>query len=412
MRKLALGLTVGVALAVGVATSATAYSTSGFSIWTIAGTGGFCSGTNCGNGGSATAAELGAPEGVAVTKSGNVLFTDANGYRVQEITPGGAIKTVAGTGKQCSSGKCGDGGKATKATFGEPSGIAVNKAGDIYIADSDTDTVREINAKTGKISLIAGKLNDPCPTPASCGNGGKATNARLHSPYGLAVSAAGNIYIADQNDNEIREVVVKTGIIKDVAGDGTICSTTPACGDGGSPTTAELSDPTGVAVSGSGNVYIADFADQEVREISAKSHLISRIAGNGAVCTTQPCGDGGKATSATMYYPFDVILNASGDVFVSDEGDYEVREIVPSTKDIVTVAGDGNGCAYAQSACGDGGAATLAQISDPAGLANAPGGGLFIADFADEKVRWLTGPQVSKAVARSSIKGDALLSHR
>jgi sugar lactone lactonase YvrE len=411
MKRIALGLTVTAALAVGVA-AATGFPTTGFTIWTIAGNGVACTTSHCGVGGPATRAELFGPNQLAVTKSGALVFSDSGEKRVQEITTGGTLKAIAGSGKACTSGKCGDGGKATNAAFTFPTGVAINSAGDIYVADTDAAVVREINAKTGKISLVAGQLNKPCATPSSCGNGGKATKAKLNDPLGLAISKAGNVYIADRGDQEIREILVKTGIIKDVAGDGTYCASAPSCGDGGSATSATLNSPLAVALDGSGNVYISDGGDNEIRKVSAKSGVITTIAGNGTACATTPsCGDSGPATSAELNFPFGLTVDKSGDVFVADQNDLEVREILPASKQIITVAGNGSACPNTESPCGDGGAAADARIDPPSGVATAPGGGLFVADFVDNRVRWLSGPGVSKSAARLRYMRAALAAH-
>ncbi|HWE33336.1 MAG TPA: hypothetical protein VG410_07625, partial [Solirubrobacteraceae bacterium] len=185
---------------------------------------------------------------------------------VREVT-GGTISRVAGDGSVCGTASqppptCGDGGTATAAKLWGPFGLALDARGDLFIADSEDEEIREVTP-AGTISAVAGN-GTHCTTAPTCGDGGPATSAQLNAPSGVAVDPDGNLYIADNNTNEVRRVT-PAGIITRVAGAGTHCATAPACGDGGSATSAQLYAADGVATDTSGNVYVADSLDNEVR---------------------------------------------------------------------------------------------------------------------------------------------------
>jgi hypothetical protein len=208
-----------------------------------------------------------------------------------------------------------------------------------------------------------------------CGDGGLATSANLYYPYGVAVDNTGNIYIADFVDNRIRKVAAGTGIITTIVGiDGAQCpapvgsAPTGVCGDGGPPLSANLYNPTGVAINDAGDLYIADGLDQRIRKVSVTTGLITTIAGTGVSCatTTGPCGDGGAATSAQLGPIYGLALDSVGNVYISDTADYRIRKVTVATGIITTVAGNGNSCTPTN-ACGDGGLAinaTLAKTYD------------------------------------------------
>jgi sugar lactone lactonase YvrE len=378
------------------ASAATSYAISRF-----AGDGNACATSACGDGGAATEAQLDYPSGVAVDSAGNAYIADSADSEIRMVTPSGTISTVAGQRSLCTSptATCGDGGPATSAQLNGPSGVAVDSSGNVYIADTNDNRVREVVAATGDIETIAGTGAHCASTTASCGDGGPATSAQLNGPSGVAVDSSGNVYIADTGDNRIREVVAATGDIETIAGTGVQCGTTQAsCGDGGPAKSAELGGPYGVAVDSSGNVYIADTLDSEIRMVSASSGTITTIAGGGNPCgsPTSTCGDGGPATSAQLAGPRAVAVDASGDVYIADGNDERIRMVSASTGIITTIAGDGTACSSAPS-CGDGGEATAAQLKTPTGVAVDAAGSVYIADRDDQEVRLLT-PSASPTV--------------
>ena len=228
-----------------------------------------------GDGGSAINAQFYAPAYLAMDNSGNIYVADFQDYCIRKITPAGTISTIAGTGI---AGYSGDGGPATAARLNNPLAVAVDSSGNVYIADQQNMAIRKVTP-SGIISTIAGN-----GTPGYSGDGGPATSAKINAPTGVAVDSAGNVYIADNQNNRIRKVST-AGVITTIAGNGTAGST----GNGGPATAAELAYPLSVALDKNGNVYIVDEAS-DVRKIN-HAGIISKIAGNGLPGYS---GDGGR----------------------------------------------------------------------------------------------------------------------
>jgi sugar lactone lactonase YvrE len=210
-----------------------------------------------GDGGPATSAELYYPYGVAVDTAGNLFIADEGNNRIRMVTPGGVISTVAGNGIFGFSGHNGDGGPATSAMLAAPEDVAVDTAGNLFIADTWSNSVRKVTPG-GVISTVAGN-----GTGGYSGDGGPATSAILAAPEDVAVDTAGNLFIADDGNQRIR-MVTPGGVISTVAGNGT----GGYSGDGGPATSAELYYPSGVAVDTAGNLFIADFDNQRVRMVT------------------------------------------------------------------------------------------------------------------------------------------------
>jgi sugar lactone lactonase YvrE len=384
--KLLLVLIATMALS-GAASLAFAGGAVAYSIWPLAGSGTACSTPpSCGDGGPATVAQLAFPEGVAVSPAGDAYIADYADNEVRKLSVTGTIGAVAGGGTPCSNPPaCGDGGPATDAQLSFPDGVAVDQAGNVYIADTGDNEVRKVSPG-GNITRLAGN-GTACASPPSCGDGGSATAAQLRSPFGVAVDRAGNVYVADAGDNEVRKVS-PSGKISRVAGAGTACAKPPNCGDGSAATSAQLNFPAGVAADQAGNVYIADDGDNEVRKV-ASGGTISRIAGSGTACSAPPaCGDGGPAVSATLGAPDGVAVDHNGNVYVADDLDNEIRK-VSSSGTISRIAGSGAACAQLSS-CGNGGSATSAQLNYPDALAVDPSGNVYVGDTFDQQLRWLS----------------------
>jgi sugar lactone lactonase YvrE len=353
-------------------------------IGTVAGDGMCC---YAGDGGLATSAEMNQAYSVTVDSSGNIYFPEWNNYRVRKVTAStGDISTVAGTG---TGGYNGDGEAATSAELNGPQGVAVDKSGNLYIADTWNNRIRKVTVSTGKISTVAGD-----GTKGYSGDGGAATSAELYYPEGVAVDNAGNIYIADVGNSRIRKVTVSTGKISTVAGDGTLGYS----GDGGAATSAELYEAIDVAVDSVGNLYISDWGNARIRAVNtgtAKITIanvaipagdIATIAGTG---TFGFSGDGGPAVSAEMDEPHGIAVDTSGNVYFADYFNDRIREITASSGDISTFAGDGTA-----SYTGDGGAATSAGLDEPLGVAVDAGNNIYIADTFDYRIRVVGGGNV------------------
>ena len=333
-------------------------------ITTVAGTG---DREFSGDGGPATEAEL-RPLAVAVDGAGNLYIADYGNSRVRRVDAEGTITTVAGTGDSRFSG---DGGPATEAGL-DPRAVAVDGAGNLYIADYDNHRVRRVDAE-GTITTVAGSGDE-----GFSGDGGPATEAGL-DPRAVAVDGAGNLYIADHRNRRVRRVDAE-GTITTVAGSGD----EGFSGDGGPATEAGL-DPRAVAVDGAGNLYIADQFNRRVRRVDAEG-TITTVAGSGS---TEFSGDWGPATEAGFYTPNGLAVDGAGNLYIAD-GRLRVRR-VDAEGTITTVAGTGDWIFS-----GNGGPATEAGLS-PRALAVDGAGNLYIADYRNSRVRRVEQPSLAPA---------------
>jgi trimeric autotransporter adhesin len=282
---------------------------------TVAGTG--IAGSS-GDSGQATDAKLKSPSGVTVDASGNLYIADTGNNKIRMVTTAGIISTVAGTG---SAGSSGDEGAATLATLNSPKGVFVDGSGNIFIADTNSDRIRKVTAATGIISTLAGTIT------GYAGDGGLATAAQLKKPSGVWVDAAGNIYIADTDNDRIRKVAAAAGIISTVAG-----TITGYAGDGGLATAAKLKKPSGVWVDAAGNIYIADTDNHALRLVNIHTGFIGTMAGTG---TAGYNGDSQAAVQARLNSPRGVALGLTrggGRIYISDSGNNRIRTLFLKTE--------------------------------------------------------------------------------
>jgi sugar lactone lactonase YvrE len=318
-----------------------------------------------GAGGSATSAAIGYTKGVALDGNGNLYFTDSSNSVVWMVSAGtGSISIVAGNGKP---GYSGDGSLATSAELNAPSGLASDKAGNLYIADSNNSVVRRVAAGTGVITTFAGNGH-----AGYSGDSGAATAAELNNPDGVALDSAGNIYVADSGNGVIRKILASNGLITTIAGN----ETTVYSGDGGLATSAGFGGINGIALDGANNLYIADGSGR-IREVEASTGIITTVAGNGDWGYS---GDGGPATGAEIADE-GVAIDSAGNIYISDGGE-AIREVSGSPAFITTVAGSGFYGYY-----GDGLSATVAEIDGPMGIAFDGTGDLYIADSSNYRIR-------------------------
>ena len=256
----------------------------------------------------ATTGYVNHPWGLAFDGSANLYIVDTGNHRVRKVTSG-VIATIAGTGV---AGFSGDGGLASRAELNNPAGMAIDAAGNLYIADRLNHRVRRIDP-SGIITTVAGT-----GTKGYNGDGDLATQAQLDTPEGVAVAAAGNLYIADRQNHRVRRID-PSGIITTVAGTGW----KGYSGDGDLATQAQLNDPTGVALDAVGNLYIADRVNHRIRKVGL-SGVITTIAGTVLAGFN---GDGFLATATQLLYPISVAFDADGNLYTGDSNNHRVRKV-------------------------------------------------------------------------------------
>lgn len=386
-----------------------------------------------GDGGRATAAQLDGPAGLAVDKDGNLFIADSSNNRIRRVGRDGVISTYAGNGQV---GFGGDGGMAAAAQLSGVTGIAVDGAGNVYFSQPGSHRVRRVRAD-GAISLFAG-----AGTAGFSGDGGAATSALLFNPQGLEVDAAGSVFIADNQNHRIRKVTA-AGTISTVVGNGM----QRFAGDGAAAELASLSGPADVALDVAGNLYVSDLLNGRVRMVNAAG-VISTVAGGGGLPQNGPAlqaslpaptglaidsegrlivvasyarqvrrvslltittiagvlpgggaGDNTPATSTTLLSPFGVVVDAAGNVLVSDQVDNRIRKISPAGI-ITTYAGTG---LYGWN--GDGSPATTAAIGAPRGMSLDATGNLFLISGAMSGVRRIASTGAVSTIAGTGAAG-------
>ena len=324
-----------------------------------------------GDGGPATAAgvKMNQPVALAIDLAGNVFIAEGNGSRVRMVSAtGGIISTVCGTGTIAF---FGDYGPATAAKLSTPRGLAIDPAGNLVIADGNNNRIRRIDHSTGIITTIAGT-----GAAGFAGDNGPATAADFFIPHDVKYDAAGNLYVCDCFNNAIRKIST-SGIITTIAGNGT-----PGCsGDNGPATAASLHFPRRSAFDAAGNLYVVDGNNNSIRRINSTTGIITTVAGSptGAYGTS---GDGGPATVALLSGPTSVKFDAAGNMYIADYGNQRIRKVSAATGIMNTIVG--NGLPYET---GDGGPATAATIDKPFDIEFDASGNLYIADYGGQTVR-------------------------
>jgi len=336
-----------------------------------------------GDGGKATEARLKLPAGLTIDRKGNLYIADRNNHRIRKVDSRGNITTVAGNG---TAGFSGDGGKATEAQLSRPSGVAVDGKGNLYIADRSNDRIRMVNSK-GIITTFAGNGMDGFK-----GDSGPATKAQLSKPFGLALDKKGNLYIADRGNNRVRRINPQ-GIIHTVAGDGGFFF----MGDNGPAYRASIAGPTGVAVDKNGVLYIADRNNNRIRSVDTQG-MIRTIAGTGHQDYN---GDSEMARDTNLHLPFGVALDQDDKLLVVDRSHYRIRRVDTRRGGITTVAGNG-----IKMFAGDGGPAAGAKLSFPHGIAVDKKDNLIISDKGHYRIRRVTQDGIIQTIAGNGIRGN------
>lgn len=315
----------------------------------------------------ATSVKFEYPEALAVGHEGDLLVAAQRQHQIFRLNKSGEISLVAGNGRR---GFSGDGGRAVDASLDNPGGVAVDAAGNVIIADTYNNRIRQVDARTGIIGTIAGggkgdawKDNYP------------ALTASLAGPTGLAVDPEGNLLFTDSGHFRVRKVDRASGLIQAVAGRGTNRYT----GDGGPAMSADLENPGSLALDSGGNLFIVEAGDDRVRRVDARTKLISTFAGTGAQGFS---GDGGPAPNARLYGPRGVAVDREGNVFIADAFNRRIRRIDAGTGLISTVAGTG-----APGLGGNGGPAASAELFEPLYVVVDPAGNLYFIELYGRCIR-------------------------
>ncbi|MFD4373352.1 RICIN domain-containing protein [Streptomyces sp. NPDC058486] len=344
---------------------------------------------------AAVKAQLNRPFGIAVDATGTVYFSDLGNHRIRKITTDGRISAVAGTG--VAGNRAGGAGTALETQLYGPRGVAVDAAGAVYVADTENHRIRKITPD-GRISIVAGD-----GAAAFFGDGRPAGTARLQRPHDVAVDAAGVLYIADFLNNRIRKVGAD-GVISTFAGGAAAASQK----EGVPATSVQLNRPSAVALDRDGSLYIADSENHRVRKVTADG-VITTVAGNGKAGSG---GDGKPAVEAQLNQPMGLVVDGTGALYIADHKGHRVRRVTADGL-IETVAGTGSGGFE-----GDGGTAAEALLNNPVGLAVDCVDALYIADHTNNRIRKVASPRmaglpnsgevVSWANARSGLRMGVL----
>ena len=330
------------------------------------------------------------PEGVAVDNAGNVYVADSLNETIRKVTPAGAVTTLAGM-----TGNLGSvDGKGSEARFNGPQGIAVDRAGNIYVADTISCTIRKITSD-GVVTTLAGLVN------VSGSKDGKGSDARFGSMFGgpssVAVDGAGNIYVADKANQTIRKVT-STGVVTTLAGVAGSQGT-----NDGPANVARFYDPEGVAVDKSGNVYVADFNNHTIRKVTPKGMVTTLAALAGSLGFVDGKGSAARFGNVPSFGPSGVAVGTDGNIFVADTGNHAIRKVTPEGV-VTTLAGSAGGTGSAD------GAGSFARFRYPGGAAVDKAGNVYVADTGNDTIRKMTPQGVVTTLAglagqRGSVDG-------
>ena len=336
-----------------------------------------------GDGGPAANASFRVPAGLAFDSEGNLYIADRENHRVRKVDPKGYISTFAGIGE---AGFSGDEGPAVKARLNLPSGVVVDKKGNLYISDRSNDRIRVVDKK-GVIRTYAGS-----GVAGFQGDAGPALKAQLDKPFGIALDETKNLYIADRNNNRVRKVS-PDGIITTVAGDGGFFF----MGDNGPAYRASVAAPTGVALDSKGNLYIADRNNNRVRVVD-RTGMIRTVVGTGQQDYN---GDSEVARETNLYLPFGLTVDSNDNLLVIDRSHYRIRRIDPKSGQVETVAGNG-----VKLFAGDGGPATGATLSFPHGMSVDKEDNLIFSDKGHFRIRKITPDGIINTIGGNGLRGN------
>jgi trimeric autotransporter adhesin len=311
-------------------------------------------------------AELNQPTAVAMDRNGDLFIADAANDVIRKVSrKNGMITTVAGAAFAC--GDSGDNGPADEALLCSPDGITVDRLGNLLIADTANHRIRRVDHRTHIITTVAGT-----GVIGFSGDGGPATSAQLAAPNDVKVDAFDNLYIADTANFRVRRVDARTGIIQTAVGNGT-------GGDGSLAVDAQIGESFGLAFDHVGNLFIGDSTQNSVHRVDRKTGILTTVAGSGVYGYS---GDGGQATAAMLGGPFGVAVDKRGFLYIGDEGNERVRRVDLHTGIITTYAGNG-----VTGFSGDHGPALEAEFRAPSGVLLDGADRLYIADQSNQRIR-------------------------
>jgi streptogramin lyase len=306
--------------------------------------------------GTGSAARFNGPRGMAVDSTGNIYVGDTGNDTIRKVTPAGVVTTLAGAPGNYG----GADGTGSDAQFFSPRGVAVDRAGIVYVADTYNNTIRKVSP-AGVVTTLAGK-------PASQGStDGTGSEARFTYPSGVAVDSAGNVYVADTSNNTIRKVT-PAGVVTTLAGHAGIQGS-----EDGTGSAARFLQPTDVAVDSAGNVYVADFYSDAIRKVTPAG-VVTTLAGQAGI---QGSADG-TGRDAQFRDPWGVAVDGTGNVYVTDYGNSTIRKVTPEGV-VTTLAGGNNSSAD--------GTGSGAGFNGPEGVAVDSTGNLYVADTGNYTIR-------------------------
>ncbi len=336
-----------------------------------------------GDGGPATQAKLRVPAGLCFDSKGNLYIADRENHRVRKVDTKGIISTIAGNGI---AGYSGDGGPATQANLNLPSGVVVDKNGNIFISDRSNNRIRVVDSK-GNIQTFAGSGAE-----GYNGDNMPALKATIDKPFGLALDKKGNLYIADRGNNRIRKID-SSGLISTVAGDGGFYF----IGDNGPAYRASIAGPTGIVLDDKGNLYIADRYNNRIRVVDPLG-MIRTIMGTGQ---QEYNGDAEVARETSLHLPFDVALDKNGDLLVVDRSHYRIRRMSIRGNKVETIAGNGK-----KKFGGDGGPGNGAILNFPHGIVVDSKDNVLVADKSHYRIRKISPDGIINTFAGNGVRGN------
>jgi streptogramin lyase len=320
------------------------------------------------------------PQNVAVDSVGNIYVPDFGNHRIRKITSAGVVTTLAGNGNTIFAN-----GAGTNATFFGPRGVAVDRLGNVYVADAGNNRIRKIDIG-GIVTTLAGSGSAEFAD-------GIGSNASFNNPFGVTVDFEGNVYVVDGGNQRIRKIT-PTGIVTTLAGNAS------AAFNNGSGVSASFNNPYGISVDSNGSVYIGDYTNNRIRKITSDG-VVSTLAGNGT--TTFADGTG---TNATFNQPWGVTVDAAGSVYVADFGNHRIRKIgtqavqIPLNRAVVTLFAGNGTAAFAD------GTGTNARFNDPRGVAVDLQGNVYIADTTNNRIRKISPLGVVTILAGQAAAGS------